>query len=135
MRRSATLDFASGATISAMFAAAALILGLRGAASVTSSWAMGGFAAMALPLIATGAWLAHEHGRAGVSFVLGLGLGLLTRAVLLIVIVVGAASQGSGTLKGALAGLAVGFVPVTVFEMIWFARRAQAVRPHAEWLR
>jgi hypothetical protein len=53
--------------------------------------------------------------------------------MLLIVVVVGAASQGPAVLKGALAGLAIGFVPVTAFEMFWFSRRAQGVRPHTEW--
>jgi len=127
------LNFASGAAISAALAGGALSLALRGTASATSAWAMAGFAAMALPVIATGAWLAHEQGKAGVSFVIALGTGLLIRAMLLVVVVVGAASQGPAVLKGALAGLAIGFVPVTAFEMIWFSRRAQGVRPHTEW--
>jgi len=133
VRRSAALNFASGAAVSAAFAAGALSLALRGTASVTFTWAMGGFVAMALPVIATGAWLAHEQGRAGVSFVVGLGTGLLIRAMLLVAVVVGAASEGPAALKGALAGLAIGFVPATAFEMIWFSRRAQGVRPHGEW--
>ena len=90
---------------------------------------------MALPVIATGAWLAYEQGRAGVSFVIALGTGLFMRAVLLVAVVVGAANQGPGALKGALAGLAIGFVPVTAFEMVWFSRRVPGVRPETEWRR
>ncbi len=128
-------DFASRATISAALAAVALLLVLRGVGSDTSAWAIAGFVAMALPVIATGTWLAHEQGRAGVSFVIALGTGLFMRAVLLVVVVVGAANHGPGALKGALAGLAIGFVPVTAFEMLWFSRRVHGVRPEAEWRR
>jgi hypothetical protein len=126
------LNFASGAAISAALAAAVLGLALRGASSAASTWATAGFAAMALPILATGAWLAHEQGRAGVSFVIALGTGLLIRAMLLVLVVAGAASQGPAMLKGVLAGLAIGFVPMTAFEMIWFSRRAQGIRPHME---
>jgi len=133
VRRSSTLSFASGATISAALAAVALVLGLRGVASDTSAWAMAGFVAMALPVIAAGVWLAYERGRAGVSFVVALGAGLLMRAALLVVVVAGAAHQGEAALIGALVGLAVGFVPVTAFELVWFARRAHGVGPQTEW--
>ena len=128
-------SFASGATIAAALAGAVLIAGLRATESDVSAWAMAGFAAMALPAVATGVWLAREQGRAGVSFVVALGTGLVVRATLLALVVAGAASEGSGALKGALAGLAFGFVPVTAFEMIWFSRRANGVPPRAEWRR
>lgn len=88
---------------------------------------------MAMPVIATGAWLAHEQGRTGVTFVAVLGAGLLVRATLLVVVVMGAIQQGATALVGTLAGLAVGFVPVTAFELAWFARRAHATRARAEW--
>ena len=112
-----------------------MLLALRGAASDVSAWAIAGFAAMALPVVATGVWLAREQGRAGMSFVVALGAGLLIRATLLALVVAGAASEGGGALKGALAGLAIGFVPVTAFELIWFSRRTHGARPQAEWRR
>ena len=126
------LNFATGATVAAVLAAAGLVFGLRGASSVTSGWALVGFAAMALPVIATGAFLAHEQGHAGASFVVVLGAGLLMRAVFLTLVVAGALRQDTAALLGALVGLAVGFVPVTAFELVWFARRVHGEPRHAE---
>ena len=129
MRRSSILSFVIGATVSAALAASGLGLGLRGVATDTAAWAIAGFVAMVLPLIATGVWLAREQGRAGVSFVVALGAGLLTRAALVAAVVGGAAQRGDASIVGALAGLAVGFVPMTAFELIWFFRRAYRANP------
>jgi len=108
---------------------------LRGTAVDTSTWATAGFLAMAIPTIATGAWLAHEQGRAGASFVVALGSGLVLRAGLLAVVVAVAARRGDPSLRGALYGLALGFVPAIAFELIWFARRAHGARAAAGWSR
>jgi len=121
----ASVKFAAGAALTATFASGVLLLGLRGATGEASAWAMAGFAAMAFPIIATGAWLAHEQGRAGVAFVVALAAGLLLRAGLLAIVVAAAARRGEPSLLPALSGLALGFVPLTAFEMIWFARRAR----------
>lgn len=124
------MRFAAGAAWTAAIAAGVLLLGLRGSTGEASVWAMAGFAAMALPIVLSGAWLAHEQGRAGVAFVIALSVGLLLRAALLAIVVAAAARQGEPSLLPALSGLALGFVPLTAFEMIWFARRARlAVAP------
>jgi hypothetical protein len=106
-------------------AAAALALALRNAAADTTSWAVTGFLAMALPAIASGAWLAHEHGRTGPRFLVALGTGWLLRAAFLAAVVVAALRRGSPAVSGALLGLGVGFVALTAFEMLWFARRSR----------
>jgi len=130
--RSLTSNFAGGAGLTAVVAGGVLAFATRGAAA-DSRWALAGFLAMALPIIAAGAWLAHQQGRAGVSFVVALGTGLSLRAVLLAVVVATAARQGRPALEGAIAGLALGFVPMTVYEMVWFARRVHGAGELARW--
>ena len=130
MTRGDSLRFGVGAALTAAIAAGLLLLGLRGAAADASAWAMAGFAAMSFPIMATGAWLAHEQGRPGAAFVVALAAGLCLRAGLLAIVVAAAARQGEPSLLPALSGLVLGFVPLTAFEMIWFARRARlAVSP------
>jgi hypothetical protein len=113
--------------LTAAIAAGVLLAGLSGSTGEASAWAMAGFGAMAFPIIVTGAWLAHEQGRAGVAFVIALSVGLLLRAGLLAIVVAAAARQGEPSLLPALSGLVLGFVPLTAFEMTWFARRARIV--------
>jgi len=123
--RGSSVRFAACAALTAAIAAGVLFLALQGSAPEASAWAMAGFAAMALPTLLTGAWLAHEQGRVGVAFVIAMSAGLLLRAGLLAVVVGAAARQGPPSLAPALYGLVLGFVPLTAFEMIWFARRAR----------
>ena len=79
---------------------------------------------MALPCLAGGAWLAREHGRAGSRFVMAVLAGILVRLVAAVVVAQGAANAGGSAMTGLVAGLAAGFVPTTVFEAAWFARRS-----------
>ena len=126
MSRSSPGSFALGAAALSGAAAAALAFALRNAAADTTSWAVTGFLAMALPAIASGTWLAREHGRTGPAFLVALGTGWLLRAAFLAAVVVAALRRGSSAVSGALLGLAVGFVALTAFEMLWFARRSRA---------
>lgn len=77
---------------------------------------------MALPAVAGGAWLAREHGRPGSRFVVALVAGIGVRFALAAIVAFGAATVGGSATAGSLAGLAAGFVPVTLFETAWFAR-------------
>lgn len=77
---------------------------------------------MALPGVAGGAWLAREHGLARSRFVAVLQAGVLVRLVLAALVAMGAARAGEAAMAASMAGLAVGFLPVMVFEMVWFAR-------------
>lgn len=119
-------SFARGALAAAAFGALALLPWLGGGDVLAASWAAKGFAAMALPGIAGGTWLAREHGRRASRFVVALGAGFLARLVLAGIAAFGAAKAGGGAVEGLLAGLAAGFVPVMAFEMFWFARATRA---------
>lgn len=125
MTRSSPASFALGAVAVSAVGTPALAVVLRNAPDGTSAWALVGFLAMALPAIVCGAWLAREHGRTGASFMVALGAGWALRAASLAAVVVAALRQGPGALSGALIGLAVGFVALTAFEMVWFARRTR----------
>lgn len=120
IRRLASSFFVCAALTAAVSAAAAFAV-LRSA----SPWTLCGFAAMAIPSLASGAWMARSHGRPGAGFVLALGTGVTLRILLLTIVVVAAARQGRGELTQTLAGLAFGFVPLMVFELVWLARRTR----------
>ena len=106
--------------------AVALIPLFTGDDRFAAAWAARGFAALALPGILGGAWLAREHGRTGSRFVVALAAGFMLRMILAATATVGATRAGGGAVTGLLAGLAAGFVPVTAFEMFWFARAGHA---------
>ena len=110
----------------ALLAVSALVLAFAWSRATgdAPAYAASGFLAMSLPAFAAGFWLTGTHGRAGGGFVLALGAGLTVRAVLLAVVVAAAARRGPDALVGALSGLAAGFEPLTIYEMIWFSRRA-----------
>ena len=111
--------------MTAGLASCVLALALRGAAVGAAPWAWAGFAAMAVPVVAAGAWLAREQGRSGALFLVAFGTGLVARAALLAAVVATAARSGGPALPASLVGLALGFAPVTIFELVWFARRAR----------
>ena len=125
--------FARAASVAAVIGALALLPWFAGDDRLAASWAARGFLAMALPGIAGGAWLAREHGRAGSRFVAVLGVGFILRLALAAIAAFGAAKAGGGAVDGLLPGLAAGFVPVTAFEMFFFARAGRAQRLFTEW--
>jgi hypothetical protein len=90
---------------------------------------------MAAPGIAGGLWLTREHGRSAKRFLVALATGFVTRVGLAALAAVLAARAGNGAGTALLAGLAAGFVPLMIFEMIWFVRARGAVvvgaEPHA----
>jgi hypothetical protein len=118
--------FGLGATAAATVGAAALLAGSAGRDELAAGWATKGFLAMALPGVAFGAWLAREHGRAGSRFVVALLAGIGVRFTFATIAAFGAAMAGGSATTGLLAGLAAGFVPVTLFEMAWFSRSRSA---------
>jgi hypothetical protein len=115
------------------FAAGSAVALAIGAAAITRSgpFALGGFLAMALPGIASGLWLVRAHGRPGGGFVIGLASGFVARLVLTAVGAFFAARAGDGAPIALLTGLAAGFVPMFLWEMVWFGRAAMAARPRA----
>lgn len=114
--------FTLGAAVAAAAGAIALTPWWIGGDPIAAGWAATGFLAMVLPGVAGGAWLAREHGRPGSRFVVALGAGFVARLVLAAIAAYAAAKAGEGAPSGLLAGLAAGFVPLQVFEVIWFTR-------------
>jgi hypothetical protein len=114
--------FVLGATAAALVGAAALLAWTSGDGRLPAAWAVKGFLAAALPGVAGGAWLVREHGRTGSRFVMVLQAGILMRLVLTAIVAVGAARAGGSAMPASMAGLGAGFLPVLVFEMVWFAR-------------
>ena len=117
------MKFALGAVAAATAGGALLAFGLAGRDAAAIFWAAIGFASMVVPGLACGIWLAYEHGRPGSRFVAAIGTGFLLRLVLAGACAFGAARAGGSAGTGLLSGLAAGFVPVTLFEMVWFASR------------
>jgi hypothetical protein len=128
-KMSATV-FVLGVTTAALVGAGALLAWTSRGGVLPAGWVVMGLLATAVPGVAGGAWLAHEHGRAGSRFVVALQAGILARLVLAAVVAMGAAQTGGTAISASMAGLAAGFVSVMVFEMAWFARapRTRSVR-------
>lgn len=96
---------------------------LRGKGSV--SWALLGWAAAALPGLVAGIVLAERHGKPGSGFVLALGAGILTRFVVVLGSLGAALVAGGGAYRPWLLGVVLGYVPMEIFEIVWFHRRAR----------
>jgi hypothetical protein len=112
--------FALSASAVAVAGAAALFVVYGSAEPVAAAWAARGFLAMAVPGLVGGTWLAREHGRSASRFLIALATGFVTRLVLAGLAAFFAARADAGV--PLLAGLAAGFVPLTIFEMVWFLR-------------
>ena len=124
--------FALGAAAAAVVGGALLAFGLAGRDAAVTFWAAAGFAAMVVPGLGCGIWLAYEHGRPGSRFVAAIGTGFVLRLVLAGACAFGAARAGGSAGVGLLSGLAAGFLPVMLFEMVWFASRMRTrVQPEA----
>lgn len=93
-------------------------------------WALGGWAIMAVVGIADGAWLARRHGKPGTGFLLALVVGMLVRLVLVCGGTALALMNGGQAPWGFLAGVVTGFVPLQVFGVVWFLRRAKRLPQH-----
>jgi hypothetical protein len=111
------------------FVAGALAASAIGAIAIARSgtWAYVGFLAMAVPGLLVGTWLTRVHGRPGSRFALALGAGFAARLVLAAIAASLAAKAGDGAGAALVLGLAAGFVPLFVFETVWFLRSAIAL--------
>ena len=124
--------YALGASAVAVAAGAPLWFLIAPRGTLWVVWGGVGWGMLALLSIAGGAWLAAEHGRPGTGFVRALGTGMLARLSAAVVGAIGAARSGEGAAWAYLAGVIAGFVPLQVFEIVWFhreARRLQAGPP------
>ena len=85
-------------------------------------WCMLGWAPMVVIGVAGGARLAFEHGSPGSGFIVVLVTCILLRLLSVGVGAVVAAQQGGAAPWSYLVGVAVGFVPLQIFEATWFHR-------------
>lgn len=107
--------------------AGALSWGGAGAAGLgAGEFLLAGFAVAALPGVAGGAWLAGRWGSPGPGFYGGMVAAMAFRFVAVgIGTVVGLRSGGDAP-WAFLLGFAATFVPLTVYEAIWFRRESAA---------
>jgi hypothetical protein len=117
--KAAGVSVAAG--ISAWAGAAAAGLG-------SPAWLAAGWLAAAVPGVAAGTWLAGKFGKAGAGFVAALGAAMGLRAVALAGGLVTALQVGDPAPWTFLLGFGAGFLPLSVFEAVWFARRAKSIR-------
>jgi hypothetical protein len=90
-----------------------------------AAWAAGGAAAMAALGLAFGAWLVALHGRPSSEFLVALVAGMFARAVAALAgSAVALVAGGQAAAWAFISGLAAGWVPLQVFETVWFMRRA-----------
>jgi hypothetical protein len=117
--KAAGVSLAAG--ISAWTGAAAAGLG-------STVWLAAGWFAAAVPGVAAGTWLAGKFGKPGVGFVAALGAAMGLRAAALTGGLVMALQAGDPAPWTFLLGFGAGFVPLSVFEAVWFTRRTTTIR-------
>ena len=88
-------------------------------------WGLIGWSIMALAGVVGAVWAAAVHGRPGSGFLLALGTCMLARLFGAALGAWGAARHGMEAVWPYLGGLAVGYVPLQLFELTWFLRKAR----------
>ncbi len=89
-------------------------------------WSLLGWLIMALIGVVAGVWMVRVHGRPGSGFLMALGTGMLARLFISAAGALAAAQQGVDIVYAYLAGLFTGYLPLQVFEVTWFFRRARS---------
>jgi hypothetical protein len=92
-----------------------------------AGWTALGWLVTALTGVAGGAWVASRHGRAGAGFFVALQTCILARLGLSALGALLAANRGRDAAWAYVAGLVAGFLPLQVFEILWFFRVARRV--------
>jgi hypothetical protein len=124
--------YALVAGVVALAMALPLVAGSLRFGPVALRFALAGWAVTALAGIAGGAWLVARHGANGTAFFVALASGMLARLVLAAVGAGIAAMRGTEAVFAYAVGLLAGFLPLQVFEMVWFQRRTASGRPTQE---
>lgn len=88
-------------------------------------WSVLGWLIMAVIGVAAGIWMVRVHGRPGSGFMAALGAGMLTRLLVSAAVALVAAQQGIEIVWAYLIGLFTGYLPLQVFELTWFLRKAR----------
>ena len=98
-----------------------LLAWTRGAPFV--AWSLVGWLIMGLTGVVGGAWIASRHGSAGSGFLFALVSCMLARLALAAGGAFASAMAGAGAVRACLVGMMVGFLPLQIFEVVWFYRR------------
>ncbi len=85
-------------------------------------WALAGWFVTAVVGVLAGAWVVSTHGKPGNRFTAGLVGGMLARMFLALLGGAAALSAGRPAALAFAAGVIAGFVPVQLFEVVWFFR-------------
>ena len=128
MKSNSALSFALQAGVLASILAIALVLALRPHGGSAIRFALAGWGIIALTGVAGGAWIARNHGRGIVAFLVALQSCMLARLALAAGGAFVSWKAGEDAIRFFLTGLAVGFLPLQTFEIVWFYRRTQRLR-------
>ena len=104
------------------------VVSLPWAAQVFGSvlpWALGGWLLLSLAGVISGGWLVSRHGRHGNSFLGALVGGMLVRMTLTALGMGAAMTAGKPAMWAFAGGAVAGFLPVMLFELVWFYRASQ----------
>jgi hypothetical protein len=117
--------FALGASLAALCGALVVLALSAHRTGVERAWMVAGWAIVSIAGALGGAWLEREHGKPGTGFLLALGTGVAARFFAVAVGSVVAALSGRRNLIAYAFGLAAGFVPVQLYEAVWFLRKTR----------
>lgn len=87
-------------------------------------WGLAGWLVMTVVGVVGGGFMVLEHGRATPGFIVALGTCMLARLIVSAAGAFAAVSAGGPAVRAYVTGLGVGYVPLQVFETVWFMRRA-----------
>lgn len=122
MKGSGTARYAAWSAVLAV-GLAVVLTGLaapRGSSALI--WALTGWVIMAVAGVAGGAWAVSRHGDPGAGFLVAVVTCMLARLFAGAAAIVAAALVGMSAVWAFLAGAAVTYVVLQVFEMSWFLR-------------
>ncbi len=122
MIRNPAIRFVAGALAVSAGSAAAAWATFRLGASGGLAWGAAGWGMMAGIGLVSGAWLAAAHGKTGPGFLAAIVAGILGRLAVTLGGALAAARTGRGALWAFLLGLGAGFVPLQVYETVFFYR-------------
>ncbi len=114
--------YALGASLVALVAGLAGVVCSRLGLPGPLAWILVGWTGMAAIGIGSGAWMAAAYGKPGPGFLAAMVAGMLGRLAVASAGAVAAVRWGGEGLWGYLAGWALGFVPLQVYEVAYFVR-------------
>lgn len=99
-------------------------MGAAAAEMGVSGWLVAGWLAAAVPGVAGGAWLAERWGRPDTGVLVALGASMGFRFLGVAAGLIAALRSGGGEHVPFLLGFGATFVPLLIFEAVWFWRRS-----------